>query len=385
MNSQTIPRKLPLNWTNILFLILTPLFGLIAAPIYIHYCGFHWSDLVILVVFYGLTGLGITMGYHRLFAHKAFEAHPIVKSILLILGAATFQNSAFKWASDHRFHHQHVDQEHDPYNIQKGFWYAHIGWVFFKESPNRKFDNVKDLNNDPIIMWQDKHYLSLAFGVGWLLPLLIGFFFGRPFGFFLWGGLIRTVLVHHGTFFINSMAHFFGKQTYDDQCSAKDSWWLAFFALGEGFHNFHHKFQVDYRNGVRWFHWDPSKWVIRLCSWFGLTHNLRRMPDAVILRRRLEMDIKRVQKKLSLSNHSEHWIQIKKDLDHARLVLEKALTDWKKALHEYAHLKQKIPQKARELRAQCKWEIKRQKMVFQQSLKNWNQVIHFYSTTPQLA
>jgi len=268
----------------------------------------------------------------------------------------------------------------------KGNRHSRNSILFHTKKGNTKAVNdVKDLSKDPLVMWQNRHYISLAFGVGWLLPLLIGFFFGRPFGFFLWGGVVRTVLVHHGTFFINSLAHICGKQTYDDRCSAKDSWWLAFFALGEGFHNFHHRFQTDFRNGVRWFHWDPSKWVIGLCSWVGLTKNLRRSPDALILRRRLEMDMKRVLNNLTLPSHSERWKQIKGELEQARHCLENSLANLKVTLQEYKELKNTIPQKARELRLQFKAEIKRQKFLFNQSLRNWENVIHFYTSIPQLS
>jgi stearoyl-CoA desaturase (delta-9 desaturase) len=325
--------------------------------------------------------MGITMGYHRLYTHKSYEAHPVIRFILLILGAMTLQNSAYKWASDHRIHHQHVDQENDPYNAKRGFWFSHIGWVFYKEPENRTYENVADLAKDKWVMWQDRYYVWIAFSLGWGLPLLIGLFYGRPIGFFLWAGLIRTVLVHHSTFFINSLAHIVGKQTYDDKTTARDSGLIAIFSFGEGYHNFHHRFQRDYRNGVRWYHCDPSKWLVAFLSIFGLTKNLRRYPDNVILSQKLAMDLKRVKTGLWSKIPKEKWHAITLELETAKESLEKTLLEWKESLHKYSEMKKDMPS-AQELKEKFKAKLKRQKVDFHCAMENWNALIQYYMKMP---
>jgi stearoyl-CoA desaturase (delta-9 desaturase) len=124
-------------------------------------------------------------------------------------------------------------------------------------------------------MWQHRHYVTLALAVGLGLPFLVGLCFGRPWGGLIWGGLIRVVVVHHATFLINSAAHTTGRQTHSDATSARDSWWLPIVSFGEGYHNFHHTYPSDYRNGAAWYHWDPTKWAIKALSLSGLTWNLR--------------------------------------------------------------------------------------------------------------
>lgn len=377
-------QKLPLAWKNIIFLVLTPLATFIALPFYLYHHGVTWLEIVVFFVFYYASGIGITMGYHRLFAHRTYEAHPIIKIPLLIFGALAFENSALKWASDHRHHHLHVDTHSDPYNAKRGFWHSHIGWVLHKEPDGRVYDNVSDLLEDKWVMWQDRYDKWLAAIVGWGIPLLIGFIVGRPFGFFLWGALLRTVFVHHGTFFINSLAHICGHQTYDDRTTARDSWWLALFTFGEGFHNFHHRFQSDFRNGVRWYHWDPSKWLISLLSYLKLTWNLRRSPDHVILANRWEMDLKRLESKLaSRSLSQDRWLVIRTDLENTLANLEVTFKAWKESLSQYAQSKRQLSAQAAE---EFRQAIETRKRIFREALDRWEAQLNFYSqSVPQIA
>ena len=204
------------------------------------------------------------------------------------------QNSVLKWSSDHRRHHRKLDTDEDPYSITKGFWHAHIGWIF--KNKDTLIDGVKDLQANPLVMFQHRHYYKIAITGAFLLPMLIGLYCGRPFGGLLWGGFLRVTMVHHFTFFINSLCHYIGKRPFLPDSTARDSWLMAFFTFGEGYHNFHHKFQWDYRNGVSWYAFDPGKWSIKALSWVGLTKEIRRVSEFNILQARLEGMKKSVQK-----------------------------------------------------------------------------------------
>jgi stearoyl-CoA desaturase (delta-9 desaturase) len=276
------------KWLNAAFLVATPALTFSLIPWYIWQHGFAAWDFAIFFVMMTASGLSVTAGYHRLFSHQTYEASWPVRLFFLVFGAGAFQNSAYKWSSDHRYHHRFVDKEGDPYSITKGFFHAHIGWIFYGDPAERSYENAKDLAADPLVRWQERYYLPLSVATGFLLPTFLGWCVGRPFAGFLWGGLFRVIFVHHGTFFINSVAHMVGSRPYSSKNSARDNWWLAFFTNGEGFHNFHHAFANDYRNGLRWYHWDPSKWLILALNGLGLSRNLQRTPDAHILRARLE-------------------------------------------------------------------------------------------------
>lgn len=248
------------------------------------YYGFEWFDLLLFLVMWAATAMSITAGYHRYFSHRTYEARLPLKLFYLLFGAATFQNSALVWSTDHRTHHRYVDQEKDPYNINKGFFWAHMGWMFFKPLKDYDFENVPDLRKDKWVIFQHRYYLWVSILMGFGFPTFIGFLFDRPLAGFFWGGLFRIVFTHHLTFLINSAAHVMGSRPYSKETTARDSWLLSFFTFGEGFHNFHHAFASDYRNGVRWFQWDPSKWMIWSMRWVGMTSKLKRVPTEMIRR-----------------------------------------------------------------------------------------------------
>ncbi len=253
-----------INWTTSAFLIGTFVLTLTAVPLYLWYFGVDWFHFAISAVLGTATGFSITLGYHRLFTHATFRARLPVRLLTLIFGAAAFENSVLLWASDHRRHHKHVDHDEDPYDISKGFFHAHIGWLLFKLWPQPPFDNVADLKKDPLVMWQHRHIHLLAVLVSFGLPTLLGALWDGwigALGGFLIGGVAKVVVLQHGTFLINSACHTFGRQPYSTRCSARD----------------HHEFQHDYRNGVKPWQWDPTKWLIWSFSKIGLTSGLRRV------------------------------------------------------------------------------------------------------------
>ncbi len=282
------------NWWMVSALTLIPLVGIFGTGLYVWKYNIVWQEPVLLLTGWWVAGMGITFGYHRLFAHRSFKAHPVVQFVAILLGSIALQNSVLKWSSDHRRHHRKLDTDEDPYSITKGFWHAHIGWIL--EAKESRIDGVKDLQANPLVMFQHRHYYKIAIFGAFILPMLIGLFYGRPIGGLLWGGFLRVTMVHHFTFFINSLCHYIGKRPFEPDSSARDSWLVAFFTFGEGYHNFHHKFQWDYRNGISWYAFDPGKWSIKALSWVGLTKEIRRVSEYNILQARLEGMKQSVQK-----------------------------------------------------------------------------------------
>lgn len=313
---------------NLLFLVLTPVAAVVFTYLWVARDGFDYKQLLLGLFFYFLTGLSVTAGYHRLFSHKAYDAHPLIKFFFLVFGAASFQNSILKWGSDHRRHHFKVDTEEDPYSITEGFFHAHVGWVFLKKNGivNEKF--ARDYYNDPLIMWQHKYYLLISVLVGIGLPTLVGgYFLGSYLGGLAIGAFARIVLTHHCTFFINSLCHYIGSTPYTDTNSAKDSWFMALLTFGEGYHNFHHYFQTDYRNGIRWFHFDPTKWLIKSLSLSGLAYKLKLTPQDKILAAQMQMRLKEIQSKVGFSETMFLEVeklkeQILENLHHLQLLKE---------------------------------------------------------------
>lgn len=276
-----------ISWTNVLFLAFTHLAGLGGAAWYFLSRGPSASAFLLLGGMLALVGVSVTGGYHRLFAHGAYRAAAAVRLFYLLFGAAAFENSALKWAADHRRHHRDTDGPGDPYNIRRGFFWAHMGWIFWTSPEEEKIEGVEDLRRDPLVRWQHRWYLPIAAGMGLLVPAVLGAWAGDPWGGILIAGFLRIVLTHHSTFCVNSLAHTWGRRTYSLRSSARDSAITAFLTLGEGYHNFHHAFPFDYRNGPRWWQFDATKWWIRLLAAAGLARDLCAADEAAILRARI--------------------------------------------------------------------------------------------------
>ena len=283
MNATTTSEDYPLptrqvRWLGLVFFIVLHVVGIIGTPLYIYYHGITAPEIALFLFFAAATGMSVTMGYHRLFAHSTFKASPIVRFLLLFSGAATFEESALKWSSQHRQHHRFTDTEHDPYGVDRGFWHAHIGWILFWRH-RTNYDNVRDLRKSRLVSHQHDHHAWWSIGAGVALPMLIAWWIGHPLGGFIMAVCLRIVIVLHSSFFVNSFAHTFGAKTFNRDQSARDNWLGALLTNGEGFSNFHHRFPADYRNGVRWYHWDPSKWCIYILSRLGLAWDLKRTSD----------------------------------------------------------------------------------------------------------
>lgn len=247
------------------------LVSVVGLPAFSYFYDFSWVDWTLFGILYVVTGLGITVGYHRLLSHRSFACPSPVRIALLIAGGWAMENSAFKWCSDHVRHHAKVDQTEDPYNAKKGFWHSHVLWVFSK-SPYISEKYLAPFRKDKWVMWQYKYYAPI-FLSGIILPALIGYMHRGWIGClsaFLLAGVLRIFLVLNSTFCINSICHLWGDQPYSAENSSRDSWWISLITFGEGYHNYHHAYPRDYRNGPAWYNFDPSKWVIYTLSLFGL-------------------------------------------------------------------------------------------------------------------
>jgi stearoyl-CoA desaturase (delta-9 desaturase) len=316
---------------------LTFLLAVVGVPIYGFLVGYSAGAWATFAAFLVASGVSITAGYHRLWSHRAFEAHWSVRLFFMLFGAMSIQNSIYVWSALHRPHHRFVDDEEtDPYSIRRGLWFAHMGWMLRRHpSGEPDFKYVRDLERDPIVMFQHRHYVPIVLVMNIAVPLLVGFAIGDPIGTLLLAGGLRMVINHHATFFINSLAHWWGTRPYTDDNTARDNPVLAFLTYGEGYHNFHHKFASDYRNGIRWWQWDPTKWLIWSLSHLGLAQKLRVTPAVSIEHARLEMEFKRARERLERRAAGPDWHQglatLRDHLAHEYDAFRATLAEWSAA------------------------------------------------------
>ena len=345
MSSNTPTVKAPINWPALIVLTLTPLAALDLIPWYAWSHDFSMAAWVSFVIVLALNGLSITAGYHRLWSHRAYEASWPVRFVLMIFGTMTVQNSILNWSSGHRNHHRYVDDlDLDPYSAKRGFWFSHIGWML-RDYPSGHLDykNSPDLLKDKMVMFQHNYYVPLALATNFGIPLAIGYMVGDVAGVMLLAGLLRLVVSHHFTFFINSWAHVSGKQPYTDTNTARDNPVLALFTWGEGYHNFHHIFQYDYRNGVKWWQYDPTKWLIYGLSRVGLASNLRRIPRYTIVKAEVEMKFKRAEQSLAV-----YGLEFKQDIKTLKEKISQEYESYKQTANAWTQLKEQELQAKKE-------------------------------------
>ena len=292
-----------IDWVNTAFIVVAHLIGL-GAVIYSLIYGTKWENLVLAVGYFFFAGLSITGGYHRLYSHKTYRAAWPLRLIYILFGAAGVQNSIINWSSDHRRHHADTDHDEDPYNSLKGFWWSHVGWVLYKD-PMRDLGNVQDLFKDKLVAFQHKYYVALVVFMIVVVPGAIGMMWGDPVGAIMWAGVIRLCLQYHSTFSINSLAHMFGNRPYNAGISARDNGIVAIITMGEGYHNFHHQFPGDYRNGVRAWHFDPTKWIVKGLSWVKITRDLRKVSQQTIDRAKAQAEAAMAQASVAKTTLSE--------------------------------------------------------------------------------
>lgn len=339
----------PRNWPTTLMFAMTTAVAAIAVPWYGFAHGYHAAAWICFAVFLVTNGMAITCGYHRLFAHSTYEAHPALRLMYVLFGAMALQNSVLKWSADHRVHHRFIDDpDRDPYCARRGFWFSHIGWMLRNyPSGNADFSNVRDLQRDPLVVWQQRYYLPIALAMNFGLPLLVGWASGEMLGTLLLAGVLRLVLSHHFTFFINSLAHMWGSQPYTDENTARDNGVLAYLTHGEGYHNFHHMFAHDYRNGVRWWQWDPSKWFIGAMHRLGLASNLKRVPWFKIQRALLDAQFQRAERQLARQTG-------RAQIEHLRTRVAEEYEAFCKAVAAWSDLREQLAQAKRAMAE--RWE-----------------------------
>ncbi len=334
---QTGFENAPINWPGALVLLLTPLAALILIPLYAVHHDFSLAAWLSFFGFWALSGLGITAGYHRLWSHRTYRASLPVQLLLMIGGTMATQNSILFWSSGHRTHHRHVDDvDQDPYSAKRGFWFSHIGWML-RDYPSGTpdFKNTPDLLADPLVSFQHRHYVPLVLLTNFGLPALVGWAAGDLWGVMLLGGLLRLVVSHHLTFFINSLCHMYGRQPYTEDNTARDNGWLALVTWGEGYHNFHHIFQYDYRNGVKWWQFDPTKWLIAGFARVGLASDLKRVPEFTIQRAEVAMKFKRAEQHLQTYGHD-----LREDLQNIKARIAQEYEAFGQTLSEWTALKE---------------------------------------------
>jgi stearoyl-CoA desaturase (delta-9 desaturase) len=318
------------NWPALSMFVGTLAVALTLVPWYGIAHGYSAASWVAFAVLLSVTELSITCGYHRLFSHAAYQAHPALKAVFLFFGAMALQNSALIWTAGHRVHHRFIDDpERDPYCARRGFWFSHIGWMlrnYPSGDPDLKY--VRELQNDPLVAFQHRHYLALAVGINVGVPLLLGWAFGDVIGMALLAGVLRLVISHHLTFCINSLAHIVGTRPYSIANTARDNGVVAVLTFGEGYHNFHHQFAHDYRNGVRWWQWDPSKWLINVLHWAGLAKNLKRVPWFKIRRVMLETQFLRAKQELARQANSPRFDELRRRVAEEYESFSKSVAAW---------------------------------------------------------
>jgi stearoyl-CoA desaturase (Delta-9 desaturase) len=284
--------------------VVVPPVGLFSAMGILWGVAFHNVDLALLIGFYVVCAFGTTIGFHRYFTHKSFEAGTPVKIVLAVLGCMTMQGPLTQWVTDHRKHHALSDKEGDPHSPHvghgdgvlaplRGFVHAHVGWLFTLKGMERGRDYGKDLYEDRLVRTIDRLYMLwvvLTFG----LPFAIGYAVGGTWQWGLeglvWGGLLRVFLYQHATFSVNSICHMFGRRDYQTRDEARNNWLVAAFVFGEGWHNNHHAFPASARHGLHRFQIDFSWWVIKGLEKVRLVWNVKAPTPSQMERRRFQAD-----------------------------------------------------------------------------------------------
>jgi stearoyl-CoA desaturase (delta-9 desaturase) len=251
----------------------------------------RWSDAIVFAIMYVATGLGVTVGFHRLFTHRSFKTSRPVRAVFAVLGSAAIEGPVISWVADHRKHHTFSDQEGDPHSPHvghgggwrgafKGLVHAHVGWLFIHTHRGARKRYARDLLGDPVVAYVDRTFLVWAVG-GLVMAFALGWAIGGSFHAaltgLLWGGAVRMLVVHHVTYSINSLCHFFGRRRFDTEDESRNLWWLSLPTLGESWHNNHHAFPTSAMHGMRGWELDPSALVIRGLEKAGLVWDVVRV------------------------------------------------------------------------------------------------------------
>lgn len=272
------------NW-----LASTPFLLIHLGALLVIWAGFSWAALVVLVITYGVRMFAITGGYHRYFSHRSYKTGRAFQFLLGLLGTTAVQKGPLWWAAHHRHHHRHSDQEEDIHSPkQKGFWWAHVGWILCDKYKCAHMKLVHDLQKYPELRFLERYYLiGPALLIGFLagLGVVLNAYFPQlhtsAFQMVAWGFFLSTTLLYHGTFTVNSLTHMIGRRRFQTSDDSKNSFLISLITLGEGWHNNHHRFPSSERQGFYWWEIDISHYVLRVLSWLGVVWDLRRPPQKV--------------------------------------------------------------------------------------------------------
>ena len=265
------------NWKAGSFFLLYHLLLFTTLPFYLIHHPPNTALLLGTGIVIVLTGLTLTTLYHRYYSHRSYSLRTPAQAVLLFFGTLIAQGSVWDWAFDHRRHHKHVETDKDPHAITRGFWHAHVLWIFDKR-PALDTRVIHDLIESPMLRFQHQHYTLLLIISSIATSLFLGWISGDWFGGFYMGFLVRIFISHHSTFCINSLAHYWGTKPYAPEQTAVNNPLCSLITFGEGMHNYHHVFPYDYRIGDRWYYWDPGKWFIWSLEKVGLASRLKRAP-----------------------------------------------------------------------------------------------------------
>ena len=253
-----------------LVVVVLPFLATLFAMVLLWQRAVNWTDIVLLIAFNVIGGLGVTIGYHRMLTHRSFQPHPIVKFIFLAFGSMAVEGPALEWAATHIKHHAHSDREGDPHSPVEGFWHAHMGWMF-KTTDADPNVYCRNLVRDSMVV-----FISSTFFLWVILSLAIPFAIGGWTGL-LWGGLVRIFFTHHITWSVNSVCHTFGKQEFETKDQSRNEWIVGLLAFGEGWHNNHHAFPRSAFHGLHWWQFDLSGYVIWTLERVGLVRDVYRV------------------------------------------------------------------------------------------------------------
>ncbi|MBD2579897.1 acyl-CoA desaturase [Oscillatoria sp. FACHB-1406] len=267
-------KKADFDWVTIVYMLLihvAALFALLPG-------NFSWSAVAVAFILYWITGgLGITLGFHRLLAHRSFELPKVFEYFFAFCGTLACQGGVIDWVGLHRIHHKFSDTEPDPHDSNRGFWWSHMGWMLHQIPADEKIPRyTQDISSDPVYQFLQNWFVPIQVVLGVFLYALGGW------PFVIWGIFVRLVVVFHCTWFVNSATHKFGYSRFESKDNSKNCWWVALLTFGEGWHNNHHAYQYSARHGLTWWEIDTTWMTIRLLQALGLAKNIKLIPAEAI-------------------------------------------------------------------------------------------------------
>lgn len=368
--------KKQINWGPAIVLITYQTLLLTTLPFYFYYNSPSISMIIASIILLYLTGLSITGGYHRLYSHRTYRTNIVVESIILFFASMAGQGSALRWCFDHRLHHAYVDTDNDPYSIKRGFWYAHFLWILEKPKPiDPKV--VPDLMKNKLVMFQDRFAGTCMIGSNLIAFLVVGALLGDYTGAFFLALWTRLFALHHFTWFINSLAHTWGDKPFSQEQSAVNNYVISLLTFGEGYHNYHHTFANDYRNGIRWFHFDPTKWLIWTLNKLGLAYDLKMMSSYAI-KRKLILEHKNLLLEQIKSYWNDKTSELEKQVNEISDRIMSKISDFSQLKDRYQAMKQTVKSQndGYESVKALRQEIKSLKKSLQSDWRQWAALSH---------